>query len=106
MPHEGAAPDEDVLTGLRDGVRGLRLAFAETVFWDEADSEVIQAVRACGEVFTRLKGHVEYIQFPETAEALEANGNGVISAVEACLAHHERLGERFQEYDPSGDLSP
>src|SRR5215471_6350372 len=88
---QGAAPYEDVLTGLRDGVRGLRLAFAETVFWDEADPEVMKAVRACGEVFTQLGAHVESIQFPEAAEALEANGNGVISAVEACLAHHERL---------------
>src|SRR4029453_3186043 len=97
---QGVAPYEDVLTGLRDGVSGLRLAFSETVFWDEADPEVIKAVRACGEVFTQLGAHVESIQFPEAAEALEANGNGVVSAVEACLAHNERLGERFQEYDP------
>jgi aspartyl-tRNA(Asn)/glutamyl-tRNA(Gln) amidotransferase subunit A len=97
---QGAAPYEDVITGLRDGVRGLRLAFAETAFWDEADPAVIKAVRACGEVFSQLGVQVESIQFPEAAEALEANGNGVISAVEAYLAHHERLGERFQEYDP------
>ena len=40
--------EQDVLTGLRDGVRGLRLAFAESGFWDGADPEVAAAVRACG----------------------------------------------------------
>ena len=45
---QGAAPHEDVLTGLKDGVRGLRLAFAETVFLDQADPEIVSAVRACG----------------------------------------------------------
>ena len=31
----GTAPHEDVLSTLKDGVRGLRVAFAETVFWEQ-----------------------------------------------------------------------
>lgn len=95
-----AAPHEDVLTGLRDGVRGLRLAFAETVFWEEADPEVVQAVRACGDVLANLGAHVSSLPFPEAAEATEANGNGIISAVEAYREHQERLGDRLDAYDP------
>src|SRR5215813_1574479 len=74
----GTAPHEDVLTGLRDGVRGLRLAFAETLFWDEVDREVAQAVRTCGDVRANLGAHVTSIAFPEAAEATEANSNGII----------------------------
>ncbi len=97
---QGVAPHEDVVTGLHDGVRGLRLAFAETAFWQDADPEVIQAVRACGDILNGLGAHVSSIAFPEAAEALEAHGSGLISAVEACLEHQPRLGERFEAYDP------
>jgi aspartyl-tRNA(Asn)/glutamyl-tRNA(Gln) amidotransferase subunit A len=97
---QGIAPHEDVLTGLKDGVRGLRLAFAETAFWDQTDPEIVSAVRACGDVLANLGAHVTSMPFPEAAEALEANDNGVISAVEAYLEHHQRLGDRFREYDP------
>jgi aspartyl-tRNA(Asn)/glutamyl-tRNA(Gln) amidotransferase subunit A len=96
----GTAPHEDVLSTLQEGVRGLRVAFAESVFWDNADPEVARAVRACGDVLANLGAHVTSIAFPEAAAALEANRSGVISAVEAYLAHQDRLGERFQEYDP------
>ena len=48
------AAHQDVLSGLKDGVRGLRVCFAESVFWDEADPEVMQAVRACGDVLSAL----------------------------------------------------
>lgn len=97
----GTALHEDVLTGVGDGVRGLRLAFAETLFWDEVDREVAQAVRTCGDVLANLGAHVSSIPFPEAAEATEANGNGIISAVEAYREHQERLGEvRLADYDP------
>ena len=60
----GTAPHEDVLTGLRDGVHGLRLAFAETLFWDEVDREVAQAVRACGDVLANLGAQMRSIPLP------------------------------------------
>lgn len=91
---------QDVLTGLKDGVRGLRLAFAERVFWYHTEPEIVQAVRACGDVFADLGASVESIDFPEADEALVADPGGVIGAAEAYLEHLERLGERFDEYDP------
>jgi aspartyl-tRNA(Asn)/glutamyl-tRNA(Gln) amidotransferase subunit A len=94
------APYADVLSRLKDGVRGLRLGFAESVFWDGADPEVARAVRACGEVLSGLGAHVDSIPFPEAQEALAVDPRGVISAVEAGLEHHARLGERIDEYDP------
>ena len=94
------AGEQNVLTGLKDGVRGLRLVFAETLFWDEADAEVVQAVRACGDVLANLGAHVGSIPFPEAKESQVAEPAGLLSAVEAYLAHQERLGEHFEEYDP------
>ena len=57
-------------------------------------------MRACGAVVSALGAQVESIAFPEAAEALDAHGSGIISAVEACVAHQPRLGQRLQEYDP------
>src|SRR5215831_199047 len=44
----------DALARLKDGVRGLRLAFAETLFFDEVDPEVERAVRESAAVFRGL----------------------------------------------------
>lgn len=99
-PSTQGMPPQDVLTGLQDGVHGLRLAFAETVFWDQADPEVAQAVRACGEVLARLGAAVDSIAFPEAAAAQELNPRGLVIAAEAYTIHQARLEAHFEEYDP------
>jgi aspartyl-tRNA(Asn)/glutamyl-tRNA(Gln) amidotransferase subunit A len=81
-------------------MRGLRLAFAETIFWDQADAEVARAVRACGEVFSRLGAQVESLAFPEAAEAQELNPRGLVAAAEAYTIHQARLEAHFEQYDP------
>src|SRR5581483_5454457 len=43
----GVAPHDAVAT-LRDGVRGLRLAFPETLFFDDVEPGVERAVREAG----------------------------------------------------------
>ncbi len=96
---QGRAP-QDVLTGLKDGIRGLRLAFAETLFWDQADPEVAQAVRACGGVFSGLGAHVNSIAFAEASEALELNPRGLITAAEAYTLHQDRIQAHGDQYDP------
>ncbi len=95
-----SASEKDVLAGLRAGVRGLRLAFAESVFWDDADSEVVAAVRACGEVFADLGAHVTSIPFPEAAETERLNPRGIIGSAECYAVHRERIERHFAEYDP------
>lgn len=91
---------QDVLTGLRDGVRGLRLAFAETVFWDDADAEVQQAVRACGDVLSNLGAHVTSMAFPEAAETQTLNPRGLAVAAEAYTIHQARIEQHLDQYDP------
>jgi aspartyl-tRNA(Asn)/glutamyl-tRNA(Gln) amidotransferase subunit A len=99
-PSTQGLPPQDVLTGLQDGVRGLRLAFAETVFWDQADLEVVQAVRACGEVLARLGAAVDSMAFPEAAAAQELDPRGLVIAAEAYTIHQARLEAHFEQYDP------
>ncbi|MDP6707460.1 MAG: amidase [Alphaproteobacteria bacterium] len=94
----GAVP-QDVMSALEGGVHGLRIAIAETLFWDEADAEVEQAVRAAGEVLAGLGAQLDSIAFPEAAEVLEANPRLLISSVEASAAHRECLGDDFDAYD-------
>ncbi len=92
--------EQDVLAGLREGVRGLRIAFAESVFWDDADPEVVAAVRACGEVFADLGAHVGSIAFPAAAEAEQLNPRGIIGSAEAYAVHRDRIERHFADYDP------
>lgn len=94
------ATEQDVMRGLYDGVRGLRLAFAETVFWDEADAEIVQAVRACGDVLANLGAHVDRIAFPEAAETRVVESRGSMSAAEAYIVHQERIEAHYDDYDP------
>jgi aspartyl-tRNA(Asn)/glutamyl-tRNA(Gln) amidotransferase subunit A len=93
-------PPQDVLTSLHAGVRGLRLAYAETLFWDTADAEVVQAVRACGDVFANLGAHVESVAFPEAAASLDIDPRGWIGAAEAYVVHQERIESQYAGYDP------
>jgi aspartyl-tRNA(Asn)/glutamyl-tRNA(Gln) amidotransferase subunit A len=102
-PHDAAtreAQARDVLSGLQDGVRGLRLAFAETAFWDQVDPEVAQAVRSSGDVLSTLGARVESIAFPEAAEAQELNPRGLVVAAEAYAIHQARIEQHLAEYDP------
>jgi aspartyl-tRNA(Asn)/glutamyl-tRNA(Gln) amidotransferase subunit A len=90
----------DVLSRLEDGVTGLRLAFAETVFFDSADEEVAALVRATGDVFTNLGAEVGSIAFPQAQQAVELNPRGLVIAAEAYTLNRELLDNRFDELDP------
>ena len=99
-PSTQHAEFHDVMSTLQRGVRGLRLAFAETVFWDDADADVARAVRQCGDVFANLGAQVESIAFAEAADALALNPGGLVIAAEAYTIHRERLERQADQYDP------
>ena len=95
----GVTP-HDVFKGLKDGVRGLRLAFAESVFWEDVHPEVAKAVRECGNVFKELGADVSSIDFTEAREARELNPGGVIISSEGYTLNKQLLEEHFDELDP------
>lgn len=95
----GLAP-QDVLKKLKGGVNGMRVVFAESVFFEKVHPEVERAVRKCGKVFEDLGAQVSRIEFPEAKEALQLNPGGVIIASEGYVVNKRWLEEHFDELDP------
>ena len=95
----GVTP-QDVLRGLRDGVKNLRIAFAETVFFDGLEPEIEAAVREAGRVFQSLGAHVDSVAVPEAAEVWADEKRPLWIAVEACDANRDLLGRHFGALDP------
>ena len=90
----------DVLAGLKDGVRGLRVAFPESAFWEDLHPEVGPSVRDCGKVFQELGAHVFSIPFAEAEQARRLNSRGLAIAAEAYSLNRKWLEEHFDELDP------
>ena len=78
----------------------MRLAFAETVFWEDVDPEVETAVRECGRVFEDLGAEVSSIEFSEARQARQLNAKGLIIAAEAYMLNKKWLEEHFDRLDP------
>ena len=95
----GLAP-QDVLVKLKEGLSGMRLAFAESVFFEDLHPEVEAAVRECRKVIEDLGGGVSSIKFPEAQEALQVNPGINIIAAEGYLLNKEWLEKHFDELDP------
>jgi len=93
-------PSRKVLKGLKDGIQGLRLAFGETVFFDEVDPEVAQAVRETGPVFQSLGARVEKSIIPEVAEAYASKKRALMIAAESCVANEWFFKNHFDQLDP------
>lgn len=90
----------DVIKTLNSGISGLRLAYAESVFWEDVHPEVAKAVRGCGNVFEELGATVSSIDFTEAQAALELNPGGAIIASEGYTLNKKWLEEHFDELDP------
>ena len=95
----GLAP-QDAVKKLREGVKGLRLAFAESVFWEDLDPEVAKAVRGCGQIFEELGAEVVSLDFTEARAARDLNPGGVIIASEGYSLNKKWLEDHFDELDP------
>ena len=90
----------DPLRGLKDGVRGLRIAFAETTFFDDVDPEVGRAVRETGSVFRSLGAQVSSMAVPEAAVAWAEEKRPLLIAAEACAVNREFLDKHLDKLDP------
>ena len=95
----GIAPN-DALRGLKDGVKGLRIAFGETIFFDDVDREVEQAVREAGQVFRALGAQLASIAVPEVAAAWDEENRALLIPAEACAVNGELLDKHLAELDP------
>ena len=93
----------DVRSTIEDGVAGLRLAFIETMFFDDVDTEVAAAVRAAGDVLADLGADVTSIVAPEIDEVMggpDAPHRPWTVAAEACAVNRRFLEQSFDQLDP------
>jgi aspartyl-tRNA(Asn)/glutamyl-tRNA(Gln) amidotransferase subunit A len=94
------AASRNVLSSLEEGVRGLRLRFAETLFFHDVDPEVERAVRDTGEVFRSLGADVASMEVPEIAEAWTLPKRALLIASEGIAVNRQLFDEHFDELDP------
>lgn len=90
----------DTLRSLKKSVKGLRIAFAETTFFDDLDPEIEKAVRETGKVFSSLGAKVASIAVPEAAAAWAEKNRGLLIPAEACVWNGEFLDKHLAELDP------
>jgi aspartyl-tRNA(Asn)/glutamyl-tRNA(Gln) amidotransferase subunit A len=90
----------DTLKRLKAGVRGLRIAFAETTFFDDLDPEVEKAVREAGRVLDGLGARVKSMAVPEAAAAWAEKNRPLLIPAEACVWNGEFLDRHLDELDP------
>jgi aspartyl-tRNA(Asn)/glutamyl-tRNA(Gln) amidotransferase subunit A len=90
----------DTLRGLKDGVKGLRIAFGETVFFDDVEREVEHAVREAGQVLRSLGAQLASLAVPEAAAAWAEEKRPLLIPAEACAVNRELLDKHLAELDP------
>jgi len=93
-------PPDDVFPTLKAGVKGLRIAFAETIFLDDVDTEIVTAVRETGSVFRGLGAAVDSIAVPEVAEAMGEQRRAHMIAAEALAVNGRFIDADFGKLDP------
>ncbi len=95
-----AARPVDVVTELRRGIKGLRIAFAESVFFDDVDPEVEKTCRACADAFVSMGARLSSVPFRVAEQARLLNPRGLIIAAEAYTLNQRLLDEHFDQLDP------
>jgi aspartyl-tRNA(Asn)/glutamyl-tRNA(Gln) amidotransferase subunit A len=93
-------PTYDAVSSLQAGVKGLRLAFGQTVFFDDVVPEITTAVREAGRVLRGLGASVDGIAVPEVAEAMSEQRRAAMIAAEALAVNGRFIDEQFDTLDP------
>ncbi|MEE8434380.1 MAG: amidase, partial [bacterium] len=84
-----------------NSLRGLRMAFCETVFFDDVDPTVTGTVRATGAVFQSLGAQVGTIELPEVSECFTFGKRDLFIAAEAMAVNEHWIENHFDDLDPA-----
>jgi len=97
-PHRFAPPNDS--PGPGDGLQGLRMAFCESVFFDDVDPDVTEAVCATGAVFRSQGAQVGTIELPEVSDSFTYGKRDLFVAAEALAVNGHWVENHFEQLDP------
>lgn len=89
-------PRPDLMSGIEDGLRGLRIGVAESYFHDPATAEVSDALDAARQLFELEGATVSQTAMPEIELANRLNV--LVINVEAATQHREWIANRAGDY--------
>ncbi len=95
-----AAPLVRINLNKEPDLRGIRLAFPQSEFWEKVDPDIEKAVRASGDVFKELGASLLEVDFPEARDACRIAKMGIITASEAYCVNNHWVEEHWGELDP------
>ena len=91
---------QNVLPELDRGVKGLRIAFGDAAFFEDADAQVAAAVREAGAVLEALGAQLGSIDMPEVRQVLGDPDFRAVILGEAVAVNRELLANHREELDP------
>ena len=97
-PTSLAVPVPDMLDGVGQGIRGVRIGVDERYIGDGVDSELAAAVLEGARLLEGMGAALVPVQMPDTEPFSRAWG--VLCSVEAAAAHRETFPSRADEYGP------
>ena len=97
-PTSLTAPVPNMLGGLDQGVRGVRIGVDERYIGDDVDSELAAAVMEGARLLESLGARLMQVRMPDTEPLSRAWA--VLCSAEAAAAHREFFPSRADEYGP------
>ena len=97
-PTSLTAPVPNMLGGLDQGVRGVRIGVDERYIGDDVDSELAAAVMEGARLLESQGARLMPVRMPDTEPLSRAWG--VLCSAEAAAAHREFFPQRADEYGP------
>ena len=95
-PYSSNAPVGDYLTSLETGIHGWRVALLVGEYIDEADTQVLAAVRQAAAVMEGLGARIEEVDLPYLLQTAQANSVMVTS--DAAAVHQERIKNHPEDF--------
>jgi aspartyl-tRNA(Asn)/glutamyl-tRNA(Gln) amidotransferase subunit A len=95
-PYSVDVPVGDYLTSLDAGIHGWRIALLTGDFLEEAEPQVLSAVRQTGTILEGLGARLEELELPYLLQASRANS--VIVTSDAAAVHQERIKDRPEDF--------
>ena len=91
-------PVPNMLEGVSQGVKGIRIGLDERYISEEVDAELTEAVLAGARVMEGLGAEIVQVRMPQTKDYCAAWA--VLCSAESAAAHHSTFPSRRDEYGP------